>query len=540
MSSVFEREAVVKVQLPLRRGWKRSSDWRNRRACATPTWSGNGSGTCPRFVNRRRRSPYGRQLNTRRSLDHAAPLLLVCGHEGQHHAYAIAVGPQDRAALGTCRPARSSRSKTISMPPRARRSSRPRAATRPAAGPSGRKAFSSARPSCSSTPPATPQFLEIGRSRTLAAMAPHVGHFGVHDHGFNNVSTYGNLLRLMGEGRIPADPWERCYYELALKLSGAIQARRWTKTQRRRRLHLFVQRAAFAVRRHDPLAPRPGPRPQAGPCDLGGERPEGLAVGSPARPRHGHGDATRSTTARAATPTTFAAAWPTSRSSTSTTAPTAARTRSKATRRSPPGRAAWPGPCAASPSNWSFWPTLPCHGPGRSRADRSLSEGRPGHVRFLHRPGHGRRRHSLLGHRGAQPRIELGDWQGRPADPFNPHEPVDSSAAAIAAQGLLRLGHYLNHEHEGRRYWQAGLTVLDTLLGRAVSEHRSESSGADLAQHLSPAQRLGLRAARPASALRRIEHVGRLPRPRSGPVRRSAWPSTSRRLTFWGNSHDHG
>ncbi len=75
------------------------------------------------------------------------------------------------------------------------------------------------------------EFLEIGRSRTLAAMAPHVGHFGVHDHGFNNVSTYGNLLRLMGEGRIPADPWERCYYELALKLSGAIQARRWSKTR---------------------------------------------------------------------------------------------------------------------------------------------------------------------------------------------------------------------------------------------------------------------------------------------------------------------
>ena len=27
-------------------------------------------------------------------------------------------------------------------------------------------------------------------------MAPHVSHVGVHDHGFNNVSTYGNLLRL--------------------------------------------------------------------------------------------------------------------------------------------------------------------------------------------------------------------------------------------------------------------------------------------------------------------------------------------------------
>ena len=43
---------------------------------------------------------------------------------------------------------------------------------------------------------------------------------GVHDHGFNNVSTYGNLWRLMREGRIPANAWERNFYELALKCSG--------------------------------------------------------------------------------------------------------------------------------------------------------------------------------------------------------------------------------------------------------------------------------------------------------------------------------
>ena len=52
---------------------------------------------------------------------------------------------------------------------------------------------------------------------TVVKMAPHVSHFGVHDHGFNNVSTYGNLLRLMNEGRIADDPWERNFYELALK-----------------------------------------------------------------------------------------------------------------------------------------------------------------------------------------------------------------------------------------------------------------------------------------------------------------------------------
>ena len=74
------------------------------------------------------------------------------------------------------------------------------------------------------------RFLELGRERTVAVMAPHVTHVGVHDHGFNNVSTYGNLWRLMNEGRTPEHTWERRYYELALKASGAVQAARWSKT----------------------------------------------------------------------------------------------------------------------------------------------------------------------------------------------------------------------------------------------------------------------------------------------------------------------
>jgi unsaturated chondroitin disaccharide hydrolase len=64
---------------------------------------------------------------------------------------------------------------------------------------------------------------------------------------------------------------------------------------------------------------------------------------------------------------------------------------------------------------------------------------------------------------GAPGLAKIQGWRERPADPFNDSEPVDSSASAIAAQGLLRLGQYLNEP----RYTQAGLTVARTLLSQA-------------------------------------------------------------------------
>ena len=74
----------------------------------------------------------------------------------------------------------------------------------------------------------------------------------------------------------------------------------------------------------------------------------------------------------------------------------------------------------------------------------------------------------------------LGDYLDRPADPFNDDEPVDSSAAAIAAQGLLRLGRFLQargHREEGRRYWQAGLTTVKTLLDEPYLSTDPEHQG---------------------------------------------------------------
>src|SRR5437764_4566100 len=67
-------------------------------------------------------------------------------------------------------------------------------------------------------------FLELGRAHTLDRMAPHLTHMGVHDHGFNNVSTYGALWRLAREGRIDSSPWELRFYEHALKVNDCLTA----------------------------------------------------------------------------------------------------------------------------------------------------------------------------------------------------------------------------------------------------------------------------------------------------------------------------
>jgi hypothetical protein len=66
---------------------------------------------------------------------------------------------------------------------------------------------------------------------------------------------------------------------------------------------------------------------------------------------------------------------------------------------------------------------------------------------------------------GAPGLAALGGWGDRPSDPFNDREPVDSSAAAIAAQGLLRFGRTLARrgEPDAGRYQQAGLRVVETL-----------------------------------------------------------------------------
>jgi hypothetical protein len=81
---------------------------------------------------------------------------------------------------------------------------------------------------------------------------------------------------------------------------------------------------------------------------------------------------------------------------------------------------------------------------------------------------------------GAPGLSKLGDYLSRPADPYNDHEPVDSSAAAIASQGLLRLGNYLikkGNAKTGEQYRNAGMIVLGTLLDESYLSTGKEHQG---------------------------------------------------------------
>lgn len=75
------------------------------------------------------------------------------------------------------------------------------------------------------------EFLNYARDATVEHILPQITSFGVHDHGFTVTSTFGALLRLMDEGVIPHNEWERKYYVQALITSGVVQANRWTEIE---------------------------------------------------------------------------------------------------------------------------------------------------------------------------------------------------------------------------------------------------------------------------------------------------------------------
>jgi hypothetical protein len=305
------------------------------------------------------------------------------------------------------------------------------------------------------------QFLKMGKQNTVEKMAPHITHFGVHDHGFNNVSTYGNLLRLMNEGRIPENEWERNFYVMALQASSAVQAKRWTEIPSGGYIYSFNgPHSLFADTIRSLRALAVGH--QLGHSVMGeNDKKTSLLerlvqhVKSTAEfaVYYGEGRDFYDVWGRTAHESIFnlndgAYRCPNSQQGFS---PFTTWTRGLA----------WI--MIGAPEQLEFLKTVddaelePLGGRAEIEAvllkmakatcdfyiENTATDGIP------------------YWDTGALNSHKLGvDVYDRSSEPFNDAEPVDSSAAAIGAQGLLRLGRYLDDP----KYTQAGLTVMQTLL----------------------------------------------------------------------------
>jgi len=71
-------------------------------------------------------------------------------------------------------------------------------------------------------------FLKSAIDNILSRMTNYITHMGVHDHGFNIISTFGNLRRIILNKKLQQQESLLPVCELALKVSGAVQATRWT------------------------------------------------------------------------------------------------------------------------------------------------------------------------------------------------------------------------------------------------------------------------------------------------------------------------
>ncbi len=307
-------------------------------------------------------------------------------------------------------------------------------------------------------------FLENGRRNTVEKMAPHLSHTGVHDHGFNNLSTYGNLLRLMKEGKIPFNEWEKNFYELAIKVSGAVQASRWTPTRNGGFIYSFNGPHSLFV---DTIRS----------CRI-------LMVSH----LLGHtlmaeNDARISLMQRALQHMESTARYSVFYGEGRDSYDVWGRTAHEAVFNTNDGNFRCPN-SQQGYTGFSTWTrglawamlgfaeeiellgTLPAAmtepiGNIQSLREMFVTAARATCDFYIENtPTDG----IPYWDTGAPNLHRLGDYLNQPADPFNNWEPVDASAAAIGAQGLLRLGKFLGPSDDGRKYWQAGLTVMDRLM----------------------------------------------------------------------------
>lgn len=310
-------------------------------------------------------------------------------------------------------------------------------------------------------------FLESGRKATLNKMAPHVSHTGVHDHGFNNLSTYGNLWRLMHEGRIPFNEWEKNYYELALKISGAVQAHRWTKTKNGGFIYSFngphslfvdtIRSCRSLVVAHllgHVLQDENDVR-----ISLLGRAVQHILSTARYSVFYGEGRDSRDVCGRTAHESIFNTNDGNFRCSNS--------------QQGYSGFTTWTRGLAWAMLGFAEELEAFVHIPdgefqnygGKAEVIQLMLKAARATCDFyiVNTPVDG----IPYWDTGAPNLWKLGDYLGQPANPFNDWEPVDSSAAAIAAQGLLRMGAFLGKKgksQDGQKYRQAGLTIMHSLL----------------------------------------------------------------------------
>jgi hypothetical protein len=305
-------------------------------------------------------------------------------------------------------------------------------------------------------------FLETGRNRTLRSMAKHVSHVGVHDHGFNNVSTYGNLLRLWHEGRLDDNQWEKNFYELALKCSAAVQAARWSKTSEGGGyIYSFNGPHSLFVDTIRSLRVL-GVGHLLGHSLMGENDREISLLGrlidhANATARfcvyYGEGRDTYDVRGRVVHESVFNV--------------NDRNYRCPSTQQGYSPFTTWTRGLAWAICGFAelleFLPAVDKEDfapfGGREAAYNTMRKAAEAACDFYieNTPVDG----VPYWDTGAPGLEKLGDWRTRSSDPFNQYEPIDSSAAAISAQGLLRLGHLLKIE----RYWKAGLTVSSALFG---------------------------------------------------------------------------
>jgi hypothetical protein len=311
------------------------------------------------------------------------------------------------------------------------------------------------------------RFLETGRINTVEKMAPHISHIGVHDHGFNNVSTYGNLLRLMVEGKIPSNEWEKEFYKLAIKLSGATQASRWSEVKDGGFIYSFNGPHSLFVDtirscRILMLSDRMGhylPGENDIRISLFDRAIQHMTATAKYSVFYGEGRDSYDEWGRTAHESVFNS--------------NDGNFRCPNSQQGYTGFSTWTRGLAWAMLGFAeqleFLDSVKEESfdkfGGKEKIIEKFIKAAEATCDFYieNTPVDG----IPYWDTGAPELHKMGDYLNRPSEPYNNFEPVDSSAAAIGVQGLLRLGDYLSgkgRKEEGNRFWQAGLTVISNLL----------------------------------------------------------------------------